>query len=87
MHNVSHAAGAAIGACSFAAAKGVIVVLITALLTGCAFYQARMLERQRAEDEQACTGSGYKQGTNEFAKCLQDYDLTRMRAASPKPVN
>jgi hypothetical protein len=57
-----------------------VAILLAATLAGCTLYDLRMRERQHAEDVQACTGSGYKPGTNEFAKCLQDHDLTRMRA-------
>jgi hypothetical protein len=81
MWTTNHAAVAAISAGFPGAARGVIAVLLTASLAGCAFYEARMLEGQRAGDEQACTGAGYKPGTNEFAKCLEDHDLMRMRRA------
>jgi hypothetical protein len=87
MRNIIHAAGAGIGAGLLAAARGMVVVLLTALLSGCAYYQARMLDRQRAEDEQACKDAGFRPSTNEFAKCLQDHDLTRIRAASTKSGN
>jgi hypothetical protein len=60
-------------------ARAAIAVLLAATLGGCAAYDVRMRERQQAEDEQACTGSGYKPGTNDFAKCLQDRNLVRMR--------
>lgn len=55
-------------------------VLLAATVAGCTVYDLTMRERQHAEDTQACTGAGYKPGTNEFAKCLQDHDLTRMHA-------
>jgi hypothetical protein len=60
------------------AARGVIAVLLTASLADCALYDIRKVESQRAEDEQSCASSGYKPGTNQFAKCLQDRDLARM---------
>jgi hypothetical protein len=87
MRNIIHAAGPVIGARSSAAARGVAVVLLAALLSGCVYYQARMLDRQRAEDEEACKGAGFRPGTNEFAKCLQDHDLARMRAVSTRSGN
>jgi hypothetical protein len=55
-----------------------IAVLLSATLAGCTAYDLTMRERQHAEDAQACSGSGYKPGTNEFAKCLQDHDLMRI---------
>jgi hypothetical protein len=61
-------------------ARAALAVLLAATLACCTLYDVRMRERQHAEDTQACTDSGYKPGTNEFAKCLQDHDLTRMRA-------
>jgi hypothetical protein len=61
-------------------ARAAVAILLAATLACCTLYDVRMRERQHAEDMQACTGSGYKPGTNEFAKCLQDHDLTRMRA-------
>ena len=61
-------------------ARAAVAILLASTLACCAMYDVRMCERQHAEDEQACTGSGYKPGTNEFAKCLQDHDLTRMRS-------
>jgi hypothetical protein len=60
------------------AARGVIAVMLTASLAGCVLYDIRKIESQRADDEQACASSGYKPGTNQFAKCLQDHDLMRM---------
>jgi len=61
-------------------ARATVAILLAATLAGCTLYDLRTRERQHADDVQACTGSGYKPGTNEFAKCLQDHDLTRMRA-------
>jgi hypothetical protein len=72
--NVGKSAGSAF------LAKAAVAVLLAAMLACCTVYDVRMRERQHDEDAQACTGSGYKPGTNEFAKCLQDHDLTRMRA-------
>jgi hypothetical protein len=63
--------------CVPGAARGLIAILLTGSLAGCALYDIRRRESQRAEDEQACASSGYKPGTNQFAKCLQDRDLTR----------
>jgi hypothetical protein len=60
------------------AAKGVIAILLTASLAGCVLYDIRRIESQRSEDEEACASSGYKPGTNQFAKCMQDHDLARM---------
>jgi hypothetical protein len=60
--------------------RAAISILLAAILSGCAAYDVRMRERQYTEDEQACTGSGYKPGSNDFAKCLQDRNLIRMRA-------
>jgi hypothetical protein len=64
--------------CIPGAARCLIAILLTGSLAGCALYDIRRRESQRAEDEQACASSGYKPGTNQFAKCLQDRDLTRM---------
>jgi hypothetical protein len=61
-------------------ARAAVAILLAATLAGCTVYDLRMRERQHAEDVEACTGAGFKPGTNEFAKCLQDHDLTRMRA-------
>jgi hypothetical protein len=52
-------------------------------------YDLVMRDRQRGEDEQACTGAGFKPRTNQFEKCMQDHDLARMDlkpsdAASPR---
>ena len=61
-------------------ASAAIATLLAATLGGCTPFDVVMRERQHAGDEQACTGSGYKPGTNQFVKCMQDRDLTRMRA-------
>jgi hypothetical protein len=66
-------------------ARGAIAVLLTVSLAGCVLYDIKRVESQRAEDEQACASSGYKPGTNPFAKCLQDHDLARM--PTPKSGN
>jgi hypothetical protein len=62
-------------------AGAAIAVLLAATLAGCSFtpYDVMMRERQHAEDEQACTSSGNKPGTNQFAKCMQERELARMR--------
>jgi hypothetical protein len=78
MHSTVQAADTAIGSIFPRAAKGVIAVLLTASVAACAVYDIRTTERLRAEDEQACVGSGYKPGTNQLAKCLQDHNLMRM---------
>jgi hypothetical protein len=79
MRKSAGAAGFRIGAA--------VIVLLPATLGGCAFapYDVFMRERQHTEDEQACTNSGYKPGTNPFAKCVQDRELTRMRGLIDRP--
>jgi hypothetical protein len=62
-------------------ARVAVAVLLAATLAGCALYDVRMRESQRAEDEQVCTVAGHKPGTNEFATCLQERQLFRMRGA------
>ena len=54
--------------------------ILSAPLAGCGStpYDFVMNDRQHAQDEQACAGAGFKPGTNEFAKCMQDPDLARM---------
>ena len=42
-------------------------------------------EELRHEDEAACTGYGFKAGTNEFANCLQRESLARRYAIPPPP--
>jgi predicted small lipoprotein YifL len=74
---------------SFLAVIGVAV--LSASLAGCGStpYELVMSDRQHAEDEKVCTGAGFKPGTNQYEKCLQDQNLARMRrtagdAAAPK---
>ncbi len=42
-------------------------------------------EELRHADEAACTGYGFKAGTNEFANCLQRESLARRYATPPPP--
>jgi len=42
-------------------------------------------EELRREDEAACTGYGFKAGTNEFGNCLQRESLARRYAHAPPP--
>jgi hypothetical protein len=62
--------------------------VLSATLAGCGTtpYDLAMNHRQRAEDEKVCTGAGFKPGTNQFEKCLQDRSLTRMRPTPSDPV-
>jgi hypothetical protein len=53
--------------------------ILSAALMGCGStpYDLVMSDRQRAEAEKACTGAGFRPGTNQFARCLQDRSVTR----------
>ena len=42
-------------------------------------------EELRREDEAACTGYGFKAGTNDFANCLQRESLARRYTIPPAP--
>jgi hypothetical protein len=43
-------------------------------------------EELRREDEAACTGYGFKLGTNDFTNCLQRESFTRRYATPPAPA-
>ena len=58
----------------------IAAVGLCALVGGCV-----SLEELRAQDEAACTGYGFRPGTDDFATCLQRESLAR-RYASPPPV-
>jgi hypothetical protein len=72
---------------SFLTAIG--TAILSAMLAGCGTtpYDLVMSDRQHAEAEQACTGAGFKPGTNQFAKCMQDRDLARMHLAPSDSVS
>jgi hypothetical protein len=63
---------------SFLAAAGAAILSVTLTSCGTTPYDLVMSDRQHAEAEQACTGAGFKPGTNQFAKCMQEHDLARM---------
>ncbi len=72
---------------SFLAAIG--VAILSAMLGGCGTtpYDLAMSDQQRTEAEQACTGAGFKRGTNQFVTCMQDRDLARMHLAPNDSVS
>jgi hypothetical protein len=72
---------------SFLAAIGAVV--LSATLTGCGTtpYDVAMSDRQRVEAEQICATAGFKPGTNQFAKCMQDHDLARMHVTPSDNVS
>jgi hypothetical protein len=71
----------------FLAAVGAAVLSVTLDGCGTAPYELAVSDRQRAEDEKVCAGSGLKPGTNQFEKCLQDQTLTRMHPTPSDKVS
>jgi hypothetical protein len=67
----------------------IVAAILSAPLAGCGStpYDLLMSDRQHAQDEQACTGAGFKPGTNQFAKCMQDHDIARMDLKASNTVS
>jgi predicted small lipoprotein YifL len=69
--------------------EALAAAVLSVALTGCGTtpYDIAMSDRQHAEDEQACRDSGFKSGTNQFEKCMQDRHLARMRLTPSDSVS
>jgi hypothetical protein len=72
---------------AFLAALAAAALSVALASCGTTPYDIAMSDRQHAEDEQACKDSGFKPGTNQFEKCMQDRHLTRMHLTPSDSVS
>jgi hypothetical protein len=72
---------------AYIAAIGAAVISVVLAGCGSTPYDLVRRDRQHSEDERLCAGAGFKPGSNQFATCMQDQDLARMRPTTSDSVS